>query len=96
MSEELGPVKYGETNQSPFLPGAAYEYSKTHSEKTAEIIDKEVKALIEAAHKRDKEMLEAQKGILEDLAVKLLEKETLGSEEIDEIIKKKDAKPATG
>ncbi len=60
---------------------------KPYSEKTAELIDEEVKKLTEEAAKRAEEILKANSKVLEKLAKELLEKETLEEKELAEVLK---------
>lgn len=60
---------------------------KPYSEKTAELIDSEVKEMTEEAAKRALEVLKANKEVLDNLAAELLKAETLEEKELDEILK---------
>ena len=71
-----------------------FRSSKPYSEKTAEVIDLEVKKLSDEAAKRAEDVLRANKPVLDRLAEALLQHETL--EEKDLVPLLKDAKlPAT-
>lgn len=59
---------------------------KPYSEKTAEIIDAEVKAIIDSAYQKSQEILTTHRNQVEALAAKLIEKETLQKEDIKEIL----------
>ena len=90
---DLGPLTYGERDDLVFL-GRDLAMHKNFSEKTAELIDAEVKKIIHKNYQRTKELLEKNKIKLKKIAELLLEKEILTSEEIDLIIKgKKITKP---
>lgn len=60
---------------------------KPYSEKTAELIDEEIKHLSEEAASRAEAVLKANKKVLDDLAAALLEKETLEEKELAPILK---------
>ena len=60
---------------------------KPYSEKTAELIDKEIKTLSDEAAKRAELVLVANKAVLDRLANALLEKETLEEEDLPELLK---------
>ena len=60
---------------------------KPYSEKTAELIDEEIKSLTDEAAKRAEAVLKMNKKILDELASALLEKETLEEEELAPILK---------
>lgn len=84
MSEEIGNVSFFDsTGQSEFM------FSKPYSEKTAEIIDQEVKNTIHRQYERAKQILVQHKEGLERLAKLLLEKEVIFSEDVEEIFGKR-------
>jgi len=83
---DLGPVTFGERDDLVFL-GKDLAMHKNFSEKTAEMIDAEVKKIINRNFSRTKELLEKHRGKLINVAKALLEKEVLTSEELEEIIK---------
>jgi cell division protease FtsH len=93
---DLGPLTYGERDDLIFL-GRDLAMHKNFSERTAELIDAEVKKIINKNYERTKELLEKNKIKLKKIAKLLLEKEILTSEEIEQIIKgkklKKEKKP---
>jgi len=84
MSENLGPVSYHH-NENVFL-GRDLVQQREYSEETSREIDSEVRRILEEAENRASGMLREQKNKLEDLANALLQKETLNSAEIDEIL----------
>ncbi len=85
---DLGPVTFGERDDLIFL-GKELAMHKNFSEKTAELIDAEVKKIINRNFNRTKELLEKNRDKLINVAKALLEKEVLTSEELEEIIKGK-------
>ena len=85
---DLGPVTFGERDDLIFL-GKELAMHKNFSEKTAELIDAEVKKIINRNFNRTKELLEKHRDELINVAKALLEKEVLTSEELEEIIKGK-------
>lgn len=70
---------YDSTGQSE------YSFSKPYSEKTAELIDKEVKGIVDDAYNRAKDILKANKEGLDKLANLLLEREVIFSEDLEQI-----------
>jgi len=88
---DLGPLTYGERDDLIFL-GRDLAMHKNFSEKTAELIDAEVKKIINKNYQRTQELLEKNKLKLKKIAALLLEKEILTSDEIDMIIKGKKIK----
>jgi cell division protease FtsH len=85
---DLGPLTFGERDDLVFL-GKDLAMHKNFSEKTAELIDEEVKKIINRNFNRSKELLQKNKSKLIRIAETLLVKEVLSSEEIDTIIKGK-------
>lgn len=84
MTTEVGPVKLGSEAGDMFVArdmGRGREYS----EKVAERVDAEVRALIEQAHDEAYEVISANRDILDRLALALLEEETLDHNQIAEI-----------
>ena len=84
MSSELGPIVYGKKDEMVFL-GKEFTEQRDYSEAVAEKIDIEVKELVSDAYQRALEILKEHRDILEILAEKLLEQETIDSKELDEI-----------
>ena len=66
-----------------------YSFNRPYSEKTAQLIDEEVSDLIENAYKRATSILESQRENLERLATKLLEKEVIFREDLEDIFGKR-------
>ncbi len=83
MSEKLGPVSWAKLT-SPFLGKEIFE--KEYSEKTAEIIDEEVKNLINQALERALKVLEIKKDKLEKVAQTLIKKEVLEKKQFEKIV----------
>ena len=86
MSEKLGMVQYGDTNEYVFL-GREMTRSKDYSEHTAQEIDDEVKRIINEAYKRAKDIIDSNRDKLELIAKCLLEYETLEGSQVDEIVR---------
>jgi len=85
MSERLGPVTFGRTDEHIFL-GREMAQQKDYSEATAEVIDAEVRKLIEEAERTATRILTEHTDKLHKLVEVLLEKEALDSLEVDRII----------
>ncbi len=92
MSEKLGPITYGKTEELVFL-GREIAMEKNYSEKIAGEIDKEVKAIIDKAFQAAKKIIISRSRVLKAIAQKLIEKETLEREEFDNLIKSFKLKP---
>jgi len=96
MSERLGPVTYQKDKNEMFL-GRDMGHGRGYSEKTAQAIDEEVKAIIADCLEKVRKTLRDNRGKLDALAKALVEKEVLNSEEITKIIKGEPLdKPVTG
>ena len=80
MSEKLGPVTYGEKEELIFL-GRELSEQRNYSDETAEEIDEEVKRIVSDAYKTAKNLLLQYRHILDTVAKRLLEQETLDADE---------------
>jgi cell division protease FtsH len=85
MSEKLGPLQYEEQQESYLGYGGSQRTMR--SGKTNELIDSEIKDLVEGAHKRATAILKKQAKKLHLLAEALLEYETLSGEDIAQLLK---------
>jgi cell division protease FtsH len=85
MSDKLGPRTFGEHEEMIFLGKEIHE-QRDYSDKTAEEIDKEVKALVEEGEKRAKEIIGENKVKMEELVKELMEKETIEQDEIIRVL----------
>ena len=94
MSEKLGPLTFGKREEQIFL-GKEITKQKDYSEKTAEEIDNEIRAIVNERYKYAKKLLLDNRNILDNIAQALLEVETLDGSEIDDIIAGKDISPKT-
>jgi cell division protease FtsH len=82
MSEKVGNVSFNDQ-------GGEYNFNKPYSDKTAELIDSEVRSLIDGVYQKTKALLKDKQEGLEALAVKLLEKEILFQSDLEEILGKR-------
>jgi cell division protease FtsH len=94
MSEKLGPVTYGKTEELVFL-GREIATEKNYSEEMATEIDKEVRAFIERALKAARKIVVSRAKALKAIALELIKKETLEQEEFRNLIKPFKLKPLT-
>jgi cell division protease FtsH len=95
MSEALGVVKLGQDSGEVFL-GRDMGHQRDYSEEVAAQVDAEVRELVENAHHEAWEILVEYRDVLDDLVLKLLDKETLSKEEVLEVfapIKKRPQRP---
>ena len=81
MSDVVGLVSVGDSEQEVFL-GRELGQRRVVSEHTAKMVDEEVKRLLDTAHERAREVVKEHNDLLEIVAQALLERETLGREEI--------------
>ena len=84
LSKNIGNISYYDSTGQQ-----EYSFSKPFSEKTAEAIDKEVKKIVEDAYARAIKILEDNKQGLEDLASRLLEKEVIFSDDLEDVFGKR-------
>ncbi|NPA07300.1 MAG: ATP-dependent zinc metalloprotease FtsH [Chloroflexi bacterium] len=84
MSEELGPMTFGRSEELIFL-GREIAEQRDYSEAVAEKIDREVQRLVRSAYEKAKSILQQYRDVLDRVAEKLLEKETLTREEFEAI-----------
>jgi cell division protease FtsH len=93
MSERLGPVALGRQQGGMFL-GRDIMAERDFSEETASAIDDEVRNLVEQAYRRAKAVLGENRAILNQLAQMLVERETVDSEELQDLLAVSDVKMA--
>jgi cell division protease FtsH len=79
---DLGPLTFGERDDLIFL-GRELTAHKNYSEKTAEMIDEEVKKIVKRNYERAEKIIGENKDQLEAIVKLLLEREVLSSEEIN-------------
>ncbi len=85
MSNELGPLSYGENEDEVFL-GRSITRQQHMSEETAKKVDVEVKKIVDAGYQRAKKILTEKLDDLHKLAKALLVYETLSGDEIKDLI----------
>lgn len=84
MSSELGPMVYGQKEELIFL-GREISEQRDYSEAVAELIDSEVRRLVNESYERAKVILSEYRDKLDAIAQKLLEVETVSKEEFEKI-----------
>jgi cell division protease FtsH len=84
MNEKLGLVEYGDHEEN----GLGYQYGdfKDYSEKTAEIIDEEVRKMVSQQYAYAKKILTTNRKKLDKLANKLLEREVIDRDEFRKLM----------
>ncbi|MGB0544061.1 MAG: ATP-dependent zinc metalloprotease FtsH [Longimicrobiales bacterium] len=81
MSEVIGLVAVGDNEQEVFL-GREIQQRRTVSEHTHRMVDQEVKRILDDAHQTAHDVLSEHDDLLESIAQALLDRETIGREEI--------------
>jgi cell division protease FtsH len=92
MSEKLGPLQYGKSDELIFL-GRQIQEERNYSEEVAKIIDSEVHDIVDRARQRAYEVLTNNRDKLDLIVSKLIEQETLESEEFNKLF---DGEPDAG
>jgi cell division protease FtsH len=91
LSDKIGNLTYYDSSGQN-----EYGFTKPYSERTAELIDKEISDLIEKQYTRAIKLLEENKDKLTELANVLLEKEVIFKDNLEKIFGKRDFdKPET-
>ncbi len=86
MSELIGPLAVGDKEQEIFL-GREFAQRREISERTAQMVDDEVKRLIDEAYARATIILSENRELLDRIAATLLERETIDREDLDRLLK---------
>jgi cell division protease FtsH len=84
MSEELGPLRFGQSQGEVFL-GRDFSNRPDYSDEIAARIDAEVRRLVEHAHRCAREILESNRETLDRLADELIAHETLDVERVQQL-----------
>jgi cell division protease FtsH len=95
MSDSLGALKFGQNNGEVFL-GRDMGHQRDYSEEVASKIDVEVRALIENAHDEAWEILVQYRDVLDELVLRLMDKETLSKDEVLEVFAPVVKRPSRG
>ena len=85
MSDKIGAIAVGDREQEIFL-GRELAQRREISERTSELVDEEIKRIIDNAYRRAREIIESKRQTLDALAAALLERETLEREEIQAVM----------
>jgi cell division protease FtsH len=86
MTEELGPMSYGEKNEQIFL-GREFNQHRDYSEKTAQEIDAIMRRMVDEQYGRARQILTEHREELQRLAMALIEHQLLDLEEVTKVIK---------
>ncbi len=93
LSEKLGPQLYSEEDQNNYLGAGAGGQLSHLSNETAQLIDAEVKALIDSCYQRASDILHENRDTLELMKDALMEYETIDAEQIEDIMQGKQPRP---
>ena len=86
LSEKLGPIKYGDETDEPFLGRSAGASKQGISNDTAHEIDNEVKAILSNCYQHAKDILSENIEALHAMSKALMDYETLDVDQIDDIM----------
>jgi len=85
MSENLGPLTFGKKDEQIFL-GREIAQHRDYSEETAQKIDEEVRSIVTGSYEKTNTLIRDNLDALHRIAAALLERETLDSKDLDEIL----------
>ena len=86
MREKLGPRSFGKKEELVFL-GREISEQKNYSDKIAEEIDEEVHNIIDSNYNKAKDILQNKRKKLDEIAERLISKESIEGEELAELFK---------
>jgi cell division protease FtsH len=92
MSDKIGMMAVGDREQEIFL-GREFGQRREVSERTAQLVDDEVKRFLDEAHENARRILTENRDLLDRIALALLDRETLGREDIDLLVQGKALPP---
>jgi cell division protease FtsH len=92
MSEKIGMMAVGDREQEIFL-GREFSQRREVSERTAQVVDDEVKHFLDEAHENARRILTDHRPLLDEIAAALLERETIDRDDLDLIIRGKPLPP---
>ncbi len=95
LSDELGPIAYGEEDDEVFL-GRSVTQHKSVSDDTARRIDEVVRSILDKAYARTTELVTANLDKLHTMSQLLLQYETIDAPQIDAIMEGRDPPPPMG
>lgn len=88
MSDVLGPVAYGESQNHQVFLGRDFHQERNYSEEVASEIDKEVRKYLEEAYEACRQIITEHRDKLELIAQALMERETLTAKQLEELLEK--------
>lgn len=84
LNKKIGNISYYDSSGQ-----SEYSFHKPYSEKTSEVIDQEIRQIVESAYERAKKLITEHKEQLEQLATLLLEKEVIFREDLEHVFGKR-------
>jgi len=95
LSDELGPLLYGDEDSDPFGYGGGAA-AKSMSDETQKRVDAEVRRIIDQCYKTAYKTLEENRDILESMCQALMKYETIGTSQLDELMNRVEVTPPEG
>jgi cell division protease FtsH len=95
MSDRLGSLVLGTKQENVFL-GRDFGHQQDYSEQVAFEIDKEIRRLIDEAHLEAEQILTTYRDVADAMVEALMDKETVGTEELTQILAPVVKRPARG
>ncbi len=96
LSEKLGPLQYSEDDSQPFLGHSMGAKQKSFSGKTAEVIDQEIRRIIDERYSLAKKLLTENIDILHAMGDALIKYETIDAAQVSECMERKPVSPPPG
>jgi len=94
LSDEIGPILVGDNEHEVFL-GRELQSRREVSERTAQIVDGEVRRIIQESYERAKKVLQEHMELLHSVAAALLDRETLTRDDVDMLARGEKLPPRT-
>ena len=88
LSEKLGPLHYGEDEGA--YPGTG---TPQYSSATSQVIDEEVRRIVDSCYEKARTILEENRDILEAMKDALMEYETIDAEQVDDLMARRKVRP---
>ena len=89
MSERVGMIQYGSDDDEVFI-GRDLAHTKSYGNEMADVIDEEVKRIVDECYAKAKEIICGHEDVLHSCAALLIEKEKIGQEEFEALFAQKE------
>ena len=90
MSERVGMIQYGSDDDEVFI-GRDLAHTKSYGNEMADVIDEEVKRIVDECYAKAKEIICGHEDVLHSCAALLIEKEKIGQEEFEALFAQKES-----